>query len=175
MRATVLRGGKLGATLRGAPVCLVTTTGRKSGTPRTVPLLYLRDGDNVVLVASKGGWDDHPLWYRNMRADPQVTVEVEGEKLTMTAVDAPDDVKAAYWPKLVAMYPDYARYQSWTDRRIPVVVLTTSKAEEDILCTYDLGVNSYITKPMTFDGLVDVMRELSRYWLEIVELPTSVS
>jgi len=59
-------------------------------------------------------------------------------------------------------------------RRIPVVVLTTSKAEEDILRTYDLGVNSFISKPVTFDGLVDVMRDLGRYWLEIVELPSSV-
>jgi len=57
-------------------------------------------------------------------------------------------------------------------RRIPVVVLTTSKAEEDILRTYDLGVNSFITKPVTFDGLVEVMQELGRYWLEIVELPS---
>ena len=60
-------------------------------------------------------------------------------------------------------------------RRIPVVVLTTSKAEEDIFRAYDMGVNSFITKPVTFDGLVDVMRELGHYWLEVVELPSSVN
>jgi deazaflavin-dependent oxidoreductase (nitroreductase family) len=121
-----LSGGRVGARLRGAPVCLVTTIGRRSGEPRTVPLLYLRDGRQIILVASKGGWDTHPLWYRNMKSNPEVVVEVEGEKLTMRAEDASDDARAAYWPRLVNLYPDYARYQSWTDRRIPVVVLSPS-------------------------------------------------
>lgn len=115
--------GKLGGTFRSAPVCLLTTIGRKSGEPRTVPLLYLRDGDKVILVASKGGWDHHPLWYLNLQARPEVEVQIDGETLAMTAEDAPDAARATYWPKLVDMYPDFRRYQSWTDRTIPVVVL----------------------------------------------------
>lgn len=117
-------GGKIGGRfLRGAPVCLVTTTGRKSGTPRTAPLLYLADGANVVIVASKGGMSKHPLWYGNLVANPRCTVELGRERRAMIARVASSDEKRALWPRLVAMYPDYADYQARTDRDIPVVVL----------------------------------------------------
>jgi len=116
-------GGKLGNKfLRGAPVCLVTTIGRKSGEPRVAPLLYLEDGPNVVLVASKGGMSKHPLWYRNMQANPSVEVEIGTRKRRMTARTASDAEKAALWPRLVAMYPDYDDYQARTTRNIPVVI-----------------------------------------------------
>jgi len=116
-------GGKLGNKfLRGAPVCLVTTIGRKTGEPRIAPLLYLEDGPNVVLVASKGGMSHHPLWYRNMQANPTVEVEIGTEKRRMTARTASDAEKAALWPRLVAMYPDYDDYQARTTRNIPVVI-----------------------------------------------------
>lgn len=115
-------GGKRGGTFRKAPVALLTTTGRKSGQPRVSPLLYLRDGDRVVVVASRGGSDKHPLWYLNLKADPKVTVQIKDEVLQLTARDATDDERATLWPKLVAMYPDYDDYQSWTDRKIPIVV-----------------------------------------------------
>ena len=116
--------GRLGGRFRGgAPVMLVTTQGRKTGRRFTTPLLYLRDGDRVVTVASKGGMDHHPLWYRNMVADPQVEVQIGGDLQQMRARTASDAEKAELWPRLVAMYPDYASYQARTARNIPVVIL----------------------------------------------------
>jgi deazaflavin-dependent oxidoreductase (nitroreductase family) len=116
-------GGRLGAKfLRGAPVCLVTTIGRKTGEKRVAPLLYLADGENVVLVASKGGMSHHPLWYRNMQANPAVDVEIGTDRRPMTARTASDQEKQALWPRLVAMYPDYDDYQARTTRDIPVVI-----------------------------------------------------
>ena len=115
-------GGRLGAKFGGAPVCLLTTTGRTSGEPRTMPLLYLRDGDDVVVVASKGGFSEHPQWYRNLLVHPEVTVEIGRERLPMTARVADDAEKAALWPRLVAMYQSYDQYQQRTDRDIPVVI-----------------------------------------------------
>jgi deazaflavin-dependent oxidoreductase (nitroreductase family) len=118
-----LTNGWLGGTfLRGAPVCLVTTRGRKSGQPRTVALLYLRDGANVVFVASKGGMSHHPAWYLNMRAHPDVEVQLGKEQLAMRARTATPDEKRALWPRLVAMYRDYDDYQARTTRQIPVVI-----------------------------------------------------
>lgn len=120
-----LTGGWLGGTwLRGAPVMLLTVTGRKTGRKLTVPLLYLRDGDRVVVVASKGGMDAHPLWYLNLVANPDVEVEIGTEVRAMRAATADDAERAALWPKLVAMYRDYDDYQARTARTIPVVVLT---------------------------------------------------
>lgn len=117
-------GGKIGGKfLRGAPVCLVTTTGRKSGQPRTAPLLYLADGANVVIVASKGGMAKHPIWYLNLVANPACTVEIGRDKRAMRAHTASAAEKTLLWPRLVAMYRDYADYQARTDREIPVVVL----------------------------------------------------
>ncbi|HQF95078.1 MAG TPA: nitroreductase family deazaflavin-dependent oxidoreductase [Microthrixaceae bacterium] len=116
-------GGRVGAKFPGgAPVCLLTTTGRKSGEPRTMPLLYLRDGDDIVIVASKGGFSSHPQWYLNLLADPEVTIEIKRTKLPMTARVADADEKAALWPKLVGMYSSFDQYQERTERDIPVVV-----------------------------------------------------
>lgn len=120
-------GGKLGGKFRGgAPVMLVTTTGRKTGKRHTTPLLYLRDGDRVVTVASKGGMDHHPLWYRNMVANPAVDVQIGTRVDAMRAHTASAAEKHDLWPKLVAMYPDYAGYQARTTRDIPVVILSPS-------------------------------------------------
>ena len=120
-------GGRLGGKFRGgAPVMLVTTIGRKTGRRLTTPLLYLRDGDYVVTVASKGGMDHHPLWYRNMVANPTVDVQIGRDVTAMRARTADAGEKAALWPKLVAMYPDYAQYQARTTRDIPVVILAPS-------------------------------------------------
>ena len=112
-------GGKF---LRGAPVCLLTTRGRKSGVPRTVALLYLRDGPNVIFVASKGGMSHHPAWYLNLRANPDVEVQIGAHRLAMRARTATPEEKRALWPRLVAMYPDYEAYQARTTRDIPVVI-----------------------------------------------------
>jgi deazaflavin-dependent oxidoreductase (nitroreductase family) len=106
----------------GVPICLLTTTGRKSGQPRTVPLLHLPDGDNVLLVASQGGLPEDPQWYRNLVADPKVTLEFEGRRRTMIARTAAPDERARLWPRLVATYADFANYQAWTEREIPVVI-----------------------------------------------------
>ena len=120
-----LTGGRLGGRFsHGAPVCLVTVVGRKTGQPRTVPLLYLRRGNDLVIVASKGGMSHHPVWYHNMMATPRVEVETGTTKQPMTVRRASDDEKAALWPALVQMYPDYADYQARTTRNIPVLILS---------------------------------------------------
>ncbi len=120
-----LTGGRLGGTfLRGAPVCLVTTVGKRSGAQRTVALLYLADGDDVVVVASKGGMAHSPAWYHNMMATPDVEVEVGSTRRPMHARRASESERAALWPRLVAMYPDYDDYQARTTRVIPVVFLS---------------------------------------------------
>ena len=122
--------GRIGGTWRiGAgfrkpvPVCLLEHTGRKTGLTRTSPLLFLRDGSDVVLVASQGGLPRHPQWYRNLLATPGTTVQVGAEHRQVRARVASPDEKAALWPRLVDLYADFASYQSWTDRDIPVVVL----------------------------------------------------
>ncbi|RAY16229.1 nitroreductase family deazaflavin-dependent oxidoreductase [Actinomadura craniellae] len=115
---------------RGVPVCLVTTRGRKTGLPRTLPLLYLADGDRVVIVASQGGMPRDPLWYRNLQADPQIVVQVRRDVRRMRARTADAAERAALWPRLVAMYADFDNYQSWTDREIPVVICEPSDQVE---------------------------------------------
>lgn len=123
-------GGRLGANWRiGAgfrnpvPICLVEHTGRKSGLQRTTPLVYLRDGENIVVVASQAGRPENPMWFLNVSANPEVVVQVGRERRPMVAHVAGPEERAELWPRLVALYPDYDSYQSWTDREIPVVVL----------------------------------------------------
>lgn len=121
-------GGRIGGRfLGGAPVCLVTTTGRRSGRRRTVPLLYLRDGDDFVIVASKGGMPEHPLWYRNLLDDPHATIELGRERFDVTCRTATPEERARLWPELVDMYRDYDSYQARTDREIPVVICSPSQ------------------------------------------------
>jgi F420H(2)-dependent quinone reductase len=118
-----LTKGRLGGRFPGgAPVCLLTTRGRKSGELRTVALLYLRDGPRVVLVASKGGMSHHPAWYLNLQAEPRCEVETGPDRRTMQARTASPDEKQLLWSQLVAMYPPYADYQARTTRDIPVVI-----------------------------------------------------
>ncbi|WP_347238624.1 nitroreductase family deazaflavin-dependent oxidoreductase [Dietzia sp. E1] len=122
-------GGRLGGSWRvgsalrtPVPVCLLTTTGRKSGEPRTVPLLHFPDGDRVLLVASQGGLPKHPQWYLNVLADPAVTVQVGRRRRSMTAREATPAERAELWPKLVERYADFADYQANTSRVIPVII-----------------------------------------------------
>ncbi|HZU47176.1 MAG TPA: nitroreductase family deazaflavin-dependent oxidoreductase [Mycobacterium sp.] len=116
-------GGRIGGKfLQGAPVALLTTTGRKTGQPRVSPLLYLRDGDRVIVVASHGGREKNPMWYLNLKANPQVQVQIKKEVLNLTARDATEEERAKYWPQLVKMYSSYEDYRSWTDRTIPIVI-----------------------------------------------------
>lgn len=108
--------------LRGSEVGILTTTGRKTGEPRDVPLLFLQEGRRIVLVASQGGRDTHPMWYLNIKADPTVVFQTKHEKLHLVAREATDAERDEYWPKLDAMYPDYANYRSYTDRKIPIII-----------------------------------------------------
>jgi deazaflavin-dependent oxidoreductase (nitroreductase family) len=114
--------GRLGARLLWFPAALLTTTGRKSGEPRTTPTLYLRDGDRVILPASFGGRADNPTWYHNLKANPNVEVQIRGDLLHLVARDATDGERERYWPRLIKIYPPYRGYREATDRVIPLVV-----------------------------------------------------
>jgi deazaflavin-dependent oxidoreductase (nitroreductase family) len=117
------RSWRIGAAFRkSVPVCLLTTTGRVSGQRRTVPLVYLADGENILLVASQGGLPKNPQWYHNLCADPAVEIEIRGRRRAMRARAAGPDERPALWARLVDMYADFASYQTWTDREIPVVI-----------------------------------------------------
>jgi deazaflavin-dependent oxidoreductase (nitroreductase family) len=114
--------GRLGAKLLWFPAALVTTKGRRTGELRTTATLYLRDDDRVVLPASFGGRSDHPAWYRNLKANPNVAVQIRGDRLDLVARDATDEERARYWPRLIRIYPPYKGYRDATDRVIPLVV-----------------------------------------------------
>jgi len=106
------------------PTLLLTHLGRKSGKAFETPLLYLADGPDLVVVASQGGLPKNPQWYANLLAHPDTTVSLRGERhRAVRARVAAPDVRAALWPRLVDLYADFAKYQQWTDREIPVVVL----------------------------------------------------
>ncbi|WP_421843844.1 nitroreductase family deazaflavin-dependent oxidoreductase [Mycobacterium sp.] len=115
-------GEGLGGTFQKIPVALLTTTGRKTGQARVSPLYFLRDGERVVVAASKGGSAKNPMWYLNLKANPKVQVQIKKELLDRTARDATEEERAKYWAQLVEMYPTYNDYQSWTDRTIPIVI-----------------------------------------------------
>jgi deazaflavin-dependent oxidoreductase (nitroreductase family) len=120
-----LTGGRLGNKwLHGEPILLMTVTGRKSGRKLTVPLVYLPDGERAVVAASKGGMDQHPLWYLNLVANPDVEVQIGTEVRPMRARTLEGEERAQYWSRLVALNRDFADYQARTTRTIPVVVLS---------------------------------------------------
>jgi deazaflavin-dependent oxidoreductase (nitroreductase family) len=108
---------------RGVPVLLLTTIGRKSGAPKTTPLLYLEDGERIIVVGSQGGMPKHPQWYLNLVEHPDVTVQIGSRVRKMRGRTADKEEHASLWPRLVALYGDFATYQGWTDRAIPVVIL----------------------------------------------------
>ena len=114
--------GRLGAKLLRFPAALVTTKGRRTGEPRTTATLYLRDGDRVVLPASFGGRDRDPFWYRNLKENPAVHIQVRAEHLDLFARDANSDERERYWPQLIRIYPPYKGYRQAADRVIPLVV-----------------------------------------------------
>lgn len=118
-----LTGGVLGRRLVRNDMLLLTTTGSKSGKQHTVPLLYLRDGDTPVVIASWGGRPDHPQWYSNLLAHPEATVQVRSKRWRVRARTADADERALWWPRVLAAYKGYRVYESNTDRVIPVVFL----------------------------------------------------
>jgi F420H(2)-dependent quinone reductase len=121
--------GMIGGTIANSPVLLLTTTGRRSGKQRTVPLLYLLDGRNVVLVASNGGAVRHPDWWLNLQTTGEAWIQIKRIRRQVKAAQASVAEKQRLWPRLIAMYPGYKRYQEITDRDIPVVILHS--IEED--------------------------------------------
>ncbi len=118
--------GTEGHEWQGTTVLILTTTGRRSGTPRSTPLIYGREGDNYVVVASKGGADEHPAWYLNLLANPEVDVQVLADRFTARARTATAEEKPRLWQAAVERWPAYADYQRRTEREIPVVILERS-------------------------------------------------
>jgi F420H(2)-dependent quinone reductase len=117
-------GGRVGHHFPGAPPSLLLEhVGAKSGTRRTTPLTYLADGDDLVLVASKGGNPRNPAWFHNLRAHPEVTVQVGSEHRPVSARVATPDERERLWPQVVRLYGGYAAYQKRTAREIPLVIL----------------------------------------------------
>lgn len=108
----------------GVFTLLLTTTRRTSGTEYTTPLIYGEDGRDYIVVASKGGADEHPDWYLNLQEDPNVRIQVADRVMDATARTASSDEKARLWPMMTRIWPDYDDYAKKTDRDIPVVVLT---------------------------------------------------
>lgn len=117
-------GGEVGYLWNGVPTLLLTHTGRKSGQPRTTPLIFGRDGEDYLVVASVGGSPKHPQWYHNLMSTPEAEIQVRGEHIPVRARAAADDEKPRLWKILTSMWPNYDVYQSRTDRVIPVIVLT---------------------------------------------------
>ncbi|HLY94467.1 MAG TPA: nitroreductase family deazaflavin-dependent oxidoreductase [Gaiellaceae bacterium] len=107
----------------GSTILLLTTTGRKTGEKHTTPLIYQLDGDNPVIVASKGGAPEHPGWFRNLSKNPEVEVQIKGDKFTARARTAEGEERERLWRLMKEIWPHYEEYQEKTDRRIPVVVL----------------------------------------------------
>jgi len=117
--------GDVGYVWNGVPTLLLTTTGRKSGQPRTNALIFGRDGDDYLVVASQGGMPTHPNWYWNLTDTPQAHIQVKADHLTVTARTADDTEKPRLWKIMTDAWPNYDTYQTRTDRVIPLVVLTT--------------------------------------------------
>ncbi len=119
--------GERGYHWRGTTILLLTTTGRKSGEPRTTPLIHRTDGadgDTWVVIASKGGAPEHPDWFENLAADPDIEIQVRDERIPVAATTAEGDERERLWKLMTEVWPDYDTYQASTDREIPVVVLT---------------------------------------------------
>lgn len=117
-------GGRVGHRFPGAPpMLLLDHVGAKSGMRRTTPLVYVADGEDVVIVASKGGHPRHPAWFHNLRANPDTTVQVGAERRSVRARVASADERTRLWPKAVQTYSGYRGYQQRTEREIPLVVL----------------------------------------------------
>jgi deazaflavin-dependent oxidoreductase (nitroreductase family) len=114
--------GRLMNTIEGSPICVVTMTGARSGKQYLWPLMYVPFREGVLLVASRGGHDENPAWYYNLKANPDIDVHIKGERMRLSAQLASPNEKAEVWPLCVEAYPSYADYQTWTKRDIPVFI-----------------------------------------------------
>jgi deazaflavin-dependent oxidoreductase (nitroreductase family) len=126
IREYVDSGGANGYEWRGTTIALLTTIGRRTGTPRRTALIYRQDGDNYVVVASKGGAENHPAWYLNLAANPEVRLQVKDEEFAGRARVAEGAERERLWDLMAEVWPDYNNYQTKTDRQIPVVVIERS-------------------------------------------------
>lgn len=115
--------GERGYHWRGTTILLLTTTGRKSGEKRTTPLIHRTDGGRWIVVASKGGTDEHPAWFLNLSEDPDIEIQVKAERFAVEASTVEGDERARLWGLMTEVWPDYDAYQARTDREIPVVAL----------------------------------------------------
>jgi len=115
--------GREGHIWNGVPTLLITTTGRKSKKAQTIPLIYGKDGERYLIVASRGGADAHPAWYLNLAANPAVKLQVGAEKFAARARTANAQEKKKLWPIMTKVWPAYDEYQAKTQRDIPLVVL----------------------------------------------------
>lgn len=118
--------GRIWNKFLGVHCAILTTTGKKTGLPRKTPLLYLKDGDNIVMVASQGGFSTEPFWYKNLCHTHKAQIQIGGEKYQVTSRDATEDEATDLWPKLDAIYKGYAEYRARTEgiRVIPIVIFT---------------------------------------------------
>jgi F420H(2)-dependent quinone reductase len=123
--ATIYRAsdGKVAGRMFNSPLLLLTTTGRKTGKERTTPLLYVDDGEDLVIIASNGGAPYHPAWYLNLKANPDVSVRVRERDLRARAQEARGEERRRLFARLVDAYSGYEDYQRRTEREIPVIVL----------------------------------------------------
>ncbi|HEY4388843.1 MAG TPA: nitroreductase family deazaflavin-dependent oxidoreductase [Ktedonobacteraceae bacterium] len=116
-------GGKVGEPFEGGLLLLLTTTGARSGQPHTIPLVYLPDGDRLIILASAAGVPRHPAWYHNLVAHPKATVEVGTETFEVTATITTGEEREQLWAKTIKQYPGFADYQTKTTRQLPVILL----------------------------------------------------
>jgi deazaflavin-dependent oxidoreductase (nitroreductase family) len=119
--------GKFGGRVQGLQVLLLTTIGRKTGEARTTPLGYFMEDGNYVITASNAGYDTHPAWFHNLRANPHVTIEIKDQQMEAEAQVAPPEKRNALWSKLISLSPAYANYARKTSREIPLVILRPLK------------------------------------------------
>ena len=115
--------GEVGYMWNGVPTLLLTTTGRTSGNPTTTPLIFGRDGEDYVIVASQGGAPEHPGWYRNLVKNPEVELQVRADRFRGRARTAEPEERARLWRQMAEIWPSYDDYATRTDREIPVVVV----------------------------------------------------
>ncbi len=117
-------GGERGYHWHGTTILLLNTLGRKSGEPRTTPLIHRTDDGRWIVVASKGGWPANPSWFENLIANPDISIQVESEEIPVHASIAQGEERERLWSLMTEAWPAYDDYQTKTDRQIPVVVLT---------------------------------------------------